>query len=77
MIYYLINVIVTIIVFIIGVNIGMSVKKEKKIEIPNIPKKITEIKEGMEKNKEMKKLNIILENIDNYDGTGQNQKDVI
>ncbi len=77
MIYYLINVIVTIIVFIIGVNIGMSVKKEKKIEIPNIPKKITEIKEGMEKNKEMKRLNTILENIDNYDGTGKNQKDVI
>lgn len=77
MIYYLISTILTIGAFLLGVNIGIKIKREEKIEIiPNIPKKIKEHKETKKEQEEINKFNIILSNIENYDGTTQNQKAV-
>ena len=78
MIYYLMSTFLTIGAFIFGVNIGLKLKKgnEIKLEVPNIPKIIKEKKIEKEKDKEIEKLNIVLQNIENYDGTSQYQKAV-
>lgn len=77
MIYYLISTILTISAFLMGVNIGIKIKREEKIEvIPNIPKKIKEHKETKKEQEELDRFNTILSNIENYDGTTQNQKAV-
>lgn len=76
MVYYLISTFLTIGAFIFGVNIGLKLKKgnEIKLEVPNIPKIIKEKKIEKEQDKEIEKLNIVLQNIENYDGSGKNQK---
>lgn len=64
--------------FIIGARIGQKVVKgeEVKIELPNPIKKINEHKEMKEAERVQDKLDIIAENIDNYDGTGLGQKEI-
>lgn len=78
MIYYLISTLLTIGAFIIGVNIGIKLNVGKEINIipklPNIPKKIKEVKAMKDEVEELKKLNLILNNIENYDGTNKSQK---
>ena len=57
MIYLLISNAITIIAFIIGVKIGIKVRKEEKIEIiPDIPKIINEKARVVEQEKELNKL---------------------
>jgi len=74
MIYYLTSTFLTIGAFLLGVNIGLRIKKEEPIKLPNIPKAIKEKKIEKEQDKELKRFNTILQNIDNYDGTGKGQK---
>lgn len=70
--------IVCISCFILGVKVGQKVVKgeEIKVEIPNPIKAINERKEKKEAEKIMEKLDIVAENIDNYDGTGAYQKEI-
>ena len=64
--------------FIIGARVGQKIVKgeEVKISLPNPVQKISEYKEKKEVEKELDKLDIITENIDNYDGTGLGQKEI-
>ena len=64
--------------FILGAKIGQKVVKgeEVKIELPNPIKKINEHKEMKEAERVQDELDIIAENIDNYDGTGLGQKEI-
>lgn len=63
--------------FFVGFKIGKG--KEEEIKLPSINpvEKIREIRNKKEENKELDRLNQALENLDNYDGTGHNQKEVI
>lgn len=67
--------------FIYGYKIGRNEKIEKPIEkMKEIVTKFKEQKEekriAQEQTDEMKKFNNILQNIDRYDGTARNQKEV-
>lgn len=63
---------------IIGVNVGLKAGKGEALELPNInPVNLaSEIKESKEAEAERRKTEIMLENIDNYDGTELGQKDL-
>ena len=63
---------------IIGVNVGLKAGKGESIDLPNInPVKVfSEIKESKETEAERRMNEIMLENINNYDGTGLGQKDL-
>ena len=64
--------------FFIGSRIGNKVAKGENIDLPNLNPidKIQEHKEKKEARAEKNRMDIIMSNIDNYDGTGFNQKDV-
>lgn len=67
-----------VVCFFVGAKVGQMVVKEEKIEMPTL-NPIQAIKEHQEKRemqKETDKLDTILKNIEIYDGTGNNQKDV-
>lgn len=65
--------------FFIGAKIGQKVAKDEPIEMPTVnPMKMyQEHIDKREADKEKKRLETILTNIDNYDGTGLGQKDVL
>lgn len=64
--------------FLIGAKVGQTVAKGKEIEMPTInPLKLyQEQQEKREAEKEKRIVDTIMENIDNYDGTANGQKDV-
>ena len=64
--------------FAVGARIGQKVVKNEEIKLPtlNPVKVVNEIRESKEQQRELEKLKIIAENIDNYDGTGIGQKDI-
>lgn len=64
--------------FYIGAKVGQAVSKGEKIETPVISplKAYREKIEHKEAEIEQSKIDAILENIDNYDGTAQGQRDV-
>ena len=53
-----------------------EVQPYKVINLPNPLQAYREHKEREEDKKEVERLEIIMENIENYDGTGAKQKDV-
>lgn len=64
--------------FIAGAKIGQSVRKGEDIKLP-APDPIKAIREHKDKKKadeEAERRSVILQNIENYDGTSRNQKDV-
>lgn len=66
---------------VIGVVIGQKLSKGEEVKLPDVTKLnpmtiYKEHKEKKEADKELEKINIILENIERYDGTGEGQKDV-
>ena len=67
-----------IVCFFVGANVGQKVDKDKPVELPNINpmKAIREREDRRIAEKEQRTLDTILENIDNYNGTSQGQKDV-
>lgn len=64
--------------FFIGAKIGQKVSKGERIEAPtlNPMKAIREREERKEADKEAERLEIILQNIENYDGSPNGQRDV-
>lgn len=64
--------------FLIGVKVGQKVVKGEEIELPtlNPMKAYRETQERRQAEKTAARVDAILQNIDNYDGTGMNQKDV-
>lgn len=67
-----------ILCFIIGAKITQKLSKKEEIIIPelNPVKAIKERQLTKQQEEELEKYNTIFENIDNYDGTGANQKEV-
>ena len=67
-----------ILCFIIGAKITQKLSKKEEIIIPelNPVKAIKERQLTKQQEEELGKYNTIFENIDNYDGTGANQKEV-
>lgn len=67
-----------IVCFFIGAKVGQMVQKGETIQTPEVnPMKLyKEHKERQEVDMEKHKLDIILRNIERYDGTGNGQEDV-
>lgn len=64
-----------ILCFIIGAVVGQKVVRNERI-IESPIKKIKEHKSKKKAEEETNKIDTILQNIEKYDGTGRNQKDV-
>ena len=62
--------------FFIGAKIGQTVAKGERIEAPNPIKAVSEIKEKKEAQKEKDRMDVIWDNIENYNGTSIGQRDV-
>ena len=64
--------------FLIGARTAQKVDKGEEIELPSINPMQTyrEYREQIEANKAQEEMNIMLENINNYDGTGNRQRDI-
>ena len=67
-----------VVCFFIGAKVGQTVAKGETIEAPNLnPIEIVrEYKEDKERRHTLDRINTLLENIDNYDGTSIGQKDI-
>ena len=67
-----------VVCFFIGAKIGQKVSKGETIEAPtlNPMKAIREREERKEADKEAERLEIVLQNIENYDGSPNGQRDV-
>ena len=67
-----------IVCFFIGAKVGQTVAKGEKIEVPNLnPIKAAEERASKRAAKEEQdKMDVIMQNIERYDGTAQGQKDV-
>jgi hypothetical protein len=65
--------------FLVGARTAQKADKGEEIELPtlNPMQAYKEHREQSEANKEQERLNIMMENINNYDGTGAGQKDII
>lgn len=64
--------------FFIGAKIGQMTKKGESIQLPSIDpiKAIREREDRKEAEREADRIEVILQNIENYDGTDRGQKDV-
>ena len=64
--------------FVKGAEIGQKVSKGEEIELPSVNpiKAIREHKDKKKADEEQERLNVIMQNIENYDGTSRNQKEV-
>jgi hypothetical protein len=62
--------------FLVGVKTAQKVQKNETIEIPNPIKIIEDVKEQKEQKIKQQAIDVMLENIDNYDGTDIGQKDI-
>lgn len=67
-----------IVCFVIGANVGQTIVKGEKVELPNLNplQAIRENRAKREADKEQSKNAAILRNVDRYDGTSQGQEDV-
>lgn len=67
-----------VVCFLFGAKVGMSVVKGEPIELPSLnPIKAYRERENQKQaEREQDKLSTIMQNIEAYDGTGANQKDV-
>ena len=70
--------VMNLLAFLIGAKVGQKVVNNEPVELPTInPLTLyKEHKEKAEMGKEQEKLNTMLANIDNYDGTSAFQKEV-
>lgn len=65
--------------FFIGAKVGQTVAKGKEIETPAIKSPMQLYQEHQDKkeaDKEKQKLDVIMQNIERYDGTANGQEDV-
>ena len=65
--------------FLIGARTAQKADRGEEITLPtlNPMEAYREHRERVEAHKEQERLNTMLENIDNYDGTGTGQKDIL
>ena len=64
--------------FIVGANVGQTVSKGEKFDVPNL-NPLKAVKENQRRKvaeQEQDKLNTVLRNIERYDGTSKGQEDV-
>ena len=65
---------------VIGIKIGLALSKGERVELPNPVKAYKEHKANMEAQKEaekeLDKISTIMQNVENFDGTGFGQKEV-
>lgn len=68
-----------VVCFFVGAKVGQKVVKGEPIELPSINpmEAIREAQDKREAEREQRKLDIIQQNIETYDGTGNGQKDVM
>ena len=67
-----------LVAYTLGLRNGQKLSKNEEIKIPN-PNPITAINKEIEKHEDRKKqeaLDVMISNIDNYDGTGLGQKEI-
>ena len=64
--------------FLIGVKVGQKVDKGEEVELPSLNpiKAYREAQDRKQAEREAERLDTIMQNIENYDGTGLGQKDV-
>ncbi len=73
--------------FLIGARTGQKVIKNEEVTLPKVPKEILHPIQSIQENAqarreqeeaqvEMNKLEIIMENLERYDGTSEGQKDI-
>jgi hypothetical protein len=64
--------------FVIGAKVGQKVSKGEPIELPNINpiEKIREQIEKKEAKREQDRYEAIMQNVENYNGTGEGQRDI-
>ena len=64
--------------FFVGAKVGQKVSKGEDIKLPKIDpmQPIREMQERKEADREKERMEAILRNIDNYDGTEQGQEDI-
>ena len=69
---------VNIACFMIGAKVGQQTAKGEKVELPTINplEAYREMEAKKEAKKEQDKLDTIMRNIENYDGTGNGQEEV-
>ena len=69
---------INVISFTIGAKVGQKVVKGEKIELPKVnPMEVYRVnQEKREAEKKREKMDIILSNIEKYDGTDKGQEDV-
>ena len=65
--------------FLIGARTAQKADKGEEITLPSINpmEAYREHRERVEAHREQERLNTMLDNIDNYDGTGTGQKDIL
>jgi uncharacterized protein YneF (UPF0154 family) len=69
---------INLLCFYFGFWIGQKTTNNEVFKLPNVNpvRIINAINESKEESKEQERMRIIAENIDNYDGTGLNQRDI-
>lgn len=67
-----------LVAYSLGLKNGQRISKNEEVVVPNVNpiKVITEEKEKYEEKKKQEAYEIMMSNIDNYDGTGLGQKDI-
>lgn len=65
-----------ILCFLIGARVGQKVTKGEEVKLPDPMEAVREHQSKREMEHKMSQFEAIMENIDNYDGTGYGQKDV-
>lgn len=66
---------VNILCFMIGAKVGQSVSRGEKV-LPSPVEAIREHKAKAKQEQEMDRISVLLQNIENYDGTSIGQRDV-
>lgn len=67
-----------VVCFFVGAKVGQKVVKGEEIKTPDLNpmKAIREAQDKKEAQREQDRLSTIMQNIENYDGTGAGQKEV-
>lgn len=67
-----------IVCFVVGAKVGQKVVKGEEVKLPTLDpmKAYREHQERKEAQAEQDRIDVIMKNIDSYDGTGNGQKDV-
>ena len=61
---------------VIGIKIGLALSKGERVELPSPIKAYKEHKASKEAQKEIDRVSIIMQNVENYNGTGFHQEEV-